>query len=187
MVVMPTGAGKSGVAVLAPYVLGVRKCLVVSPSHTITKQLRNDFLGGPNRQDKPFFVKRGMPLQDFKDKIKPTDSTVLRRSDLRSGDFDAKDLLITNAHKFLDEKNWADVFPLDDCDLVIVDEAHHFPAGFWMHIVAAAESRKKQVCRCGHYNTYAHTHVNVHTHTLSPSLTCTFAHNHIFTTNRCFF
>ena len=44
LIVLPTGCGKSGIAVLAPYVLGARRVLVVTPSITITNQLGEDIV-----------------------------------------------------------------------------------------------------------------------------------------------
>jgi superfamily II DNA or RNA helicase len=43
IIVAPTGAGKSAIAALLPYILGSRRVLVITPSKTITEQLSLDF------------------------------------------------------------------------------------------------------------------------------------------------
>ena len=42
LLVLPTGTGKSGIAILAPYILSARRVLIVTPSKTITRQLAKD-------------------------------------------------------------------------------------------------------------------------------------------------
>lgn len=44
MVVLPTGTDKSAVISLAPYVLGSRRVLIITPAVTITKQIERDML-----------------------------------------------------------------------------------------------------------------------------------------------
>ena len=50
LVVLPTGCGKTGVAVLAPYVLGSQRVLVLTPSNAISEQIFKAF-GGQESQD----------------------------------------------------------------------------------------------------------------------------------------
>jgi superfamily II DNA or RNA helicase len=56
LLVLPTGTGKSGIAVLAPYVLNASKVLVITPSANITDQIAYDF----SDPDNNFFIRRGM-------------------------------------------------------------------------------------------------------------------------------
>lgn len=61
-VVLPTGCGKSGVIVCAPYYFKSHRCLVVAPSLQIRKQLAKDFVGEADYDDHykgSFFVKIG--------------------------------------------------------------------------------------------------------------------------------
>lgn len=43
LVVLPTGGGKSGVAVLSAYLLNASRVLVITPSSEITSQIYRDF------------------------------------------------------------------------------------------------------------------------------------------------
>lgn len=145
-VVLPTGSGKSGVATSAPYVLGAKKCLVISPKLVITKQLVKDFCGKGRNLEGAFIVKRGFVSQeDFEEKFRPSRFIVSRRSDVASRDSVSDDLTITNAHKFPNENTWQDIFPMEQLDLVIVDEAHHFPSSFWSNVVDLAKTHNKKV------------------------------------------
>ena len=53
LVVLPTGCGKTGVAVLAAYAIGAKRVLVVTPSVTITEQIGDAFC----HQERSFFSK----------------------------------------------------------------------------------------------------------------------------------
>lgn len=46
LIVAPTGAGKSGIIVMLPYVLESKKVLILTPSKVISEQLRDEF--GPS-------------------------------------------------------------------------------------------------------------------------------------------
>lgn len=43
LVVLPTGSGKTGIAVLAPFVLNSTRVLVITPSVKLTEQISNNF------------------------------------------------------------------------------------------------------------------------------------------------
>lgn len=43
LIVLPTGTGKSGIAALAPYVVGAKRVLVLTPSIVISRQLLTSF------------------------------------------------------------------------------------------------------------------------------------------------
>ena len=129
--VLPTGTGKSGIAAMAPYVLNASKVLVITPSKTITDQLSKDFCGGLGDS---FLESRGI--------IAAVDRTSVLEipHNLKSGDNPAvwtmHNLVITNAHKFGATSNVdLNTVPPNSFDLVIVDEAHHYPAPTWRLLV----------------------------------------------------
>ena len=53
LVVLPTGCGKTGVAILAAYAIGAKHVLVVTPSVTITQQIGDAFCN----EEKSFLIK----------------------------------------------------------------------------------------------------------------------------------
>ncbi len=120
---LPTGCGKSGIAVLAPYVLGARRVLVVTPSITITKQLGED-IADP---DKCFIGKTLLPNKADARAVLPSNSVVEKTKQIKKGL--SNDIMIANAHKFGGKSRIKiEDIPKDNFDLVIVDEAHHYPA-----------------------------------------------------------
>ncbi|CAF1086507.1 unnamed protein product [Adineta ricciae] len=131
LVVIPTGGGKSGIAVLAPYVLNTTRVLVVTPSLQITNQLAADFGRQPT---KSFYVKQGIVTGDAADMFVEPVRIVNEGRDL--GDL-AENLVIVNAHKFGTNSS-VDWEKLNQkaFNLLIVDEAHHFPAPTWSKIVS---------------------------------------------------
>ena len=50
LVVLPTGCGKTGVAVLAAYALNASRVLVITPSVKISKQIHEAFCGSQTRR-----------------------------------------------------------------------------------------------------------------------------------------
>lgn len=125
LVILPTGAGKSAIAFLAPYILGVASAVVITPSITITTQLMDTFSGNSDLYEKLGFWQRKNALQ------KPVE--VKRSQDLKKLEDDS--LIIVNAQKF-GTQSAVDIGKIpNDVELVIIDEAHHYPATTWDNIV----------------------------------------------------
>ena len=147
LVVLPTGCGKTGVAVLASYVLDATRVLVITPSLIISKQVNKayeNFLikrGIIGEQDRHLYVPQKM-LITKSDQLVTQEPGQLRQT-LRLQVHEA-DLLITNAHKISDQSAVKVTDIPDDCfDLVIVDEAHHYPAKTWKRLVDHFPNSKK--------------------------------------------
>ena len=147
LVVLPTGCGKTGVAVLASYVLNASRVLVITPSLIISKQVDeayDNFLvkrGIIPEQDRYLYVPQKMLITKSEQLV--TSEPGQLRQTLRIQVHQA-DLLITNAHK-IGEQSAVKVTDIpDDCfDLVIVDEAHHYPARTWKRLVDHFPNSKK--------------------------------------------
>eukprot|EP01122_Echinamoeba_exundans_P005011 TRINITY_DN15196_c0_g1_i1.p1 TRINITY_DN15196_c0_g1~~TRINITY_DN15196_c0_g1_i1.p1 ORF type:complete len:238 (+),score=44.06 TRINITY_DN15196_c0_g1_i1:955-1668(+) len=144
LIVVPTGGGKSGIAVLITYVLKPRKVLVLTPSKIITKQLELDFKGSTHRA--PFLQQRGVvPDTHIADVANGLNlHAAIKQVDLHK--MTNCEILIANAHKFGDsDKRVVDIesIPNDQFDLVIVDEAHHYPARTWERVVEHFPNSKK--------------------------------------------
>lgn len=146
LVVLPTGCGKTGVAVLASYVLNASRVLVVTPSLIISRQIDDAY--------EHFLVKRGIINEEDRHLYVPQKMLITKSEQLvTSGDLGQQtlrtevqqaDLLITNAHK-IGEKSKVKVedIPADCFDLVIVDEAHHYPAKTWKQLIDHFPNSKK--------------------------------------------
>ena len=135
LVVLPTGCGKTGVAVLAAYALNASRVLVITPSLTISKQIHEEFCGNPSEKKDCFLLKRGI-ITDRKQlhKIIPSGKCIKATSEIREHMSDC--LMVVNAHKIGKQSDVkiADI-PHDSYDFVIVDEAHHYPAPTWKLLV----------------------------------------------------
>lgn len=151
VVVLPTGSGKTGVAVLAAYALAARRVLVLTPSHQISKQVLEAFRGTSKdpkllKDDTPhdaFLVERQVfPKDELQEQLYLPTAALIKKS-RQIKDHRSEPLLIFDAFK-VTERATTKVNNLpSDYDLVIVDEAHHYPAPTWADIVARfPESRK---------------------------------------------
>ena len=146
LAVLPTGTGKTGVGILVAYVCEAHRVLIVTPSEAISLQWMVQFKPvaekeNPFRND-PFFLCRNIVSEE--DKKKPNvwaplnSMCVLSKEDLETSQSLNCELVITNAHKFGEDDKKG--YPINNCpsdhfSLVIVDEAHHFPAKTWKRIV----------------------------------------------------
>ena len=147
LVVLPTGSGKTGVGVMAAYVCKAKRVLVVTPSVAISKQQLTQFnverdsnLNPLNNE--PFLYEREVFSSKKTDRqyLLPRSVCVLKRKELENALYHKNnyELVVTNAHKFGDGSGRGvdiTIFPRDYFSLVIVDEAHHFPAQTWKNIV----------------------------------------------------
>ncbi|KAI8917313.1 P-loop containing nucleoside triphosphate hydrolase protein [Powellomyces hirtus] len=145
-VVSPPGSGKSGLLVSTPYVLGSRRTMILSPRPVINTQILNAFGEGPGvtREDS-FLVKRGIfTLQEVvTNGIIPTAYQVNRRIDLNDK-ISGADLMVVNTHKF-GAGPWVQNLPDNSFDLVLVDEAHHYPSTTWLQIITWCRERGAKV------------------------------------------
>ena len=132
LVVLPTGCGKTGVAVLAPYVLDSRRVLILTPSKAISGQIYQAFCS--RNEENIFLVQRDMVRREDAHNIRPR----ARPIDIPNQIHDAlvDDLLVITAHQVGGNASVSiNDIPADNFDLVIVDEAHHYPAETWRTIV----------------------------------------------------
>ena len=147
LVVLPTGTGKTGVGVMAAYACKAKRVLLVTPSETISKQQLAQFMPVLHDQNinplhnKPFLVERNifdidLTAHNEYEHWLPASLCVLKTNELNN--IQRCELVITNAHKFGDGTGKGvniNIFPSDYFSLVIVDEAHHFPAKTWKNII----------------------------------------------------
>ncbi len=142
LVVLPTGTGKTGVGVLAAYACNARKVLVITPSATISKQQLTQFKFVRDsrlnpHESRPFLAKIAPAAftENNHEDWAPTNSKVVLTTRELTDALDCE-LVIANAHKF-GARASVDLKAIDSerFSLVIVDEAHHYPADTWVRIV----------------------------------------------------
>jgi superfamily II DNA or RNA helicase len=141
MIVLPTGCGKTGVAVLCAFTSGAQRVLVITPSLQISRQIQRDF-----GHITSFLVKSQLLREDYVGYVPPT--VLLDHSNLQQANV-AQQLVITNVQRIgsddpeskttqrLRVRNITDNF-----DLVIVDEAHHYPAATWKELIDHFHAKK---------------------------------------------
>ena len=163
VVSMPTGSGKSGVICCLPYFLGrsglptpptgyfpsgtprhrfEKPVLVLTPNLDITKQLERKILIKEDKKD-TFLFRRGIVPEENLMQALPQGVMIEGTQQLTQPDFlRYKEVVISNVQKFLSEKQltnearwWVEALPSNLFSLVIVDEAHHFPAPTWKRII----------------------------------------------------
>lgn len=150
VVSMPTGSGKTGILCCLPFTLGgiglqpsrdnnnfptgvPRYCfnkpvLVIAPGVQIADQLEEQI-----HRD-PFLVRRQIIPDECKRDVLPKVHRINPASDLQNVRFlGEQDVVLANAQKF--RGAWENGLPNDMFRLVIVDEAHHYPAPTWSRIV----------------------------------------------------
>jgi len=168
LAVVPTGGGKSGIAVLAPYILNTARVLVITPSVEITRQLELDFCGGENQRGQfiqPFMVRYGVASVEHQSEFVEAGFAALKSTD--SGPkliqkLATHNLVLSNAHKLSPVQSESIVLNQvpQNFDLVIVDEAHHYPAETWKQVVDHFRHSKKLFLTATPYHQGARIRVN---------------------------
>ena len=132
LVVLPTGCGKTGVAVLAAFVLNASRVLVITPSVKISEQIHEAFCGSEKRDC--FLVERGIVQKEDKNYFRPTGIFITKTKEILRHTQDS--FMVVNAHKIGGASSvQIDSIKDTNYDLVIVDEAHHYPARTWQLLV----------------------------------------------------
>lgn len=150
VVSMPTGSGKTGILCCLPFTVGGiglelprdannyptgvpryrfdRPVLVLAPGIQIANQLQQQI------HLHPFLVRRGIIGDQVRKEVLPKVHRVNETRDLQNDRFlSEQDIVLANAQKFRGE--WEDALPNNMFKLVIVDEAHHYPAQTWNRII----------------------------------------------------
>ena len=130
LVVMPTGAGKSAVMTLLPFVMGSKRVLVVTPTKLLREQLTAEFAGLRVLRDTSTF-----PLEQQGPRTKAVVGQRREAADwLELEEFD----VVVGAPSVLSPGNQNVVAPPPRLfDLLIFDEAHHTPAPTYVKLLEA--------------------------------------------------
>jgi superfamily II DNA or RNA helicase len=131
--ILPTGVGKTAIATLAPYVLGVKRVLVVVPGKLIRSQIAASFIARVGAR-----AAAGLPQGAALPKVaiaehraSKKDWSRWRRSDVVIG----TPSVLSPGHAGVGE------MPRELFDLVIFDEAHHLPAKTWTDLLESTDAR----------------------------------------------
>ena len=137
LVVLPTGCGKTGVAVLASYVLSATRVLVITPSVIISQQIKRAY--------REFLIDRKIIEDEPKHRqsVLPTVYCITKSKQIEEGMSNM--VMVVNAHKIGGQRSRVKIkdIPPTGYDLVIVDEAHHYPASTWRLLVDHFSGRKR--------------------------------------------
>ena len=140
LIVLPTGCGKTGVAVLSAYALNAHRVLVITPSLKISSQMYDAFC----HRDKNFLMTRGIFPRDnatYQNGI-PNGKCIEKVAQINV-DMNCP-LMVVNAHKIGGRSRiQIDEIPQEGYDLVIVDEAHHYPAATWRLLINHFDKSKR--------------------------------------------
>ncbi len=125
IVIMPTGAGKTAVLMLVPYLIRKKRVLVVTPSKMVRGQIAEDFYNlrtlcvanvfNSSMKKPKVFEMEHLYTHEYQKDLEQADVIVATHSCALS----------------LSESDWAK----ENIDLVEVDEAHHTPAKTWQQIL----------------------------------------------------
>lgn len=144
VVVLPTGAGKTGVIALAPYSLSNGRVLVITPNLIIRQGISDQF---DTRTPFNFWSHKAVILDD--EKL----PAVYRYAGYGSASDKKRvltylsnaNIVIANIHKVYNEKSQQPLVNLlskDFFDMIIIDEAHHSAANSWKKTLEYFDARK---------------------------------------------
>eukprot|EP00761_Pharyngomonas_kirbyi_P009467 gb/GECH01009483.1/.p1 GENE.gb/GECH01009483.1/~~gb/GECH01009483.1/.p1 ORF type:complete len:517 (+),score=29.85 gb/GECH01009483.1/:1-1551(+) len=132
LVVLPTGTGKTGVAVTLPYLLSSAHVLVITPNIAISNQIEVAFCG-KGENELPFLVRANVISPNDFHMFEPTVRTLANRADPATPG--THDLVIANIQKLSEENFKYHNIDSKTYDFIVVDEAHHYPAPTWKSVI----------------------------------------------------
>ena len=138
VVVLPTGTGKTAVALLLPHALRCMRVLVVTPRDTLRSQMYEAATNSHKRLQQPaFLLSIGIIPADREDML--GNVRLANTAHLLFDNISSVSMTVANAAIFTDRRNqtrrsWMRLIPPSTYDLVIVDEAHFHPAPTWENI-----------------------------------------------------
>ena len=128
--VLPTGAGKTDVAILLPYILKAKRVLVVVPSDSVRSQVARRFMS-LSLLKKIGVINSAVPGPTLKTLSKRI--STLDESDALRG----FDVVVTIPSSISPLLKGVLQPPEDLFDLLLIDEAHHSPAKTWQSVLEA--------------------------------------------------
>lgn len=136
LVVLPTGAGKTAVLMLTPYVLSAKRVLVITPSRFVREQILLDFQNLRTLKYTKSIPETLLPPAIYENKNvlnSPEKWDHLRQFDV----------VLATPNSASPGHHNIPFPPIDLFDLVLIDEAHHSPAPTWNVLI---DSFPKAMC-----------------------------------------
>ncbi len=130
LISMPTGTGKTGVLMMAPFLLRASRCLIITPSRMVRDQIAEEYrslallklLG---------VLPESLPCPN----VQAVESKILRDEQWET--LSSADVVVTTPMGSSPALNDIPHPPDDLFDLLLVDEAHHSPARTWKALMHA--------------------------------------------------
>ena len=133
LISVPTGVGKTAIAMAAPFLAGARRTLIVVPSQELRRQSVAEF----RSQD---ILRRIGALEIDDNGRRPVVAEAAGRNDDWSR-FNEVDVVVGLPASISPAYFEASPPPSDLFDLVVVDEAHHAPSSTWLAILEYFQGR----------------------------------------------
>lgn len=135
VIVLPTGAGKTAVLMLTPYILEAKRVLVITPSRFVREQIKLDYSYLKTLKKAEILPSELVaPVVFENDKMLLTTAAweELRRYDV----------VISTPNSASPAQRDIPKPPDDLFDLILIDEAHHSPAPTWNAVIEAFPTAK---------------------------------------------
>lgn len=128
--VLPTGAGKTAVLMLTPYMLGATRTLIITPSRFVREQIASDFKALHTLK-----LAGALPQQLAPPKLRENTRTISTEAQWEG--LREYDVVISTPNSASPAYKGVATPPDDLFDLVLIDEAHHSPAPTWDAVLRA--------------------------------------------------
>ena len=144
IIVLATGAGKTGVIALAPYGISKGRVLVITPSLVIRQGISDEF---DTRTDFNFWTDKKVILDDTQLPKVYRYAGYQTASDKKRvlKYLDEANIVIANIHKVFNKKSEKPLVSILDSgffDMIIIDEAHHSAAESWLNTLEYFDAKK---------------------------------------------
>ena len=130
VIVLPTGAGKTAVLMLTPYLLRAKRALVITPSKFVRNQIKNDFA-----ELRTLKRAAALPTDQVPPNVHENKKTIRSLEDWEA--LRAYDAVVSTPNGASPAYAAIPTPPENLFDLVLIDEAHHSPARTWNAVIKA--------------------------------------------------
>jgi superfamily II DNA or RNA helicase len=134
--VMPTGSGKTAVAMLAPFVLRANRVLVVTPSRLVRNQIAEDY-----KTLRVLKISGALGEKIPAPRVYEAESRV--DTEARWEELRAYDVVVGTPNSTSPAYEGVARPPTDLFDLIVVDEAHHSSAATWNALLQSFPEAKR--------------------------------------------
>ncbi len=127
IIVLPTGSGKTAVLILSPFLLRVKKCLIIVPSKLIRSQIVEE-LNSLNLLKKVGVVPKNLKSPKVYE-LKKRLSSLNQWNKIKKND-----IIVSTPHCISPSYKEIYQIPKNSFELILFDEGHHLPATTWAKI-----------------------------------------------------